>query len=137
MLREAGICCIELALPDCNFDADKEGIVARNRIMRLLQSAAILGSAVVLCAALANAQTAESTYKSKCAACHGADGNPSAAGKSMGARSFSSPEVTKESDSDLAKAISDGRNKMPGYGKTLKEAEIKGLVGYVRDLGKK
>lgn len=106
-------------------------------IKRLLQSAAILGFGVMLCAALANAQSAESSYKSKCAGCHGQDGNPSVAGKSLGARPFSSPEVKKESNAELEQVISDGRNKMPKYGEKLSAAEIKGLVTYIRDLGKK
>jgi mono/diheme cytochrome c family protein len=30
-----------------------------------------------------------------------------------------------------------GKNKMPGYAKTMKPEEIKGLVAYVRELSKK
>lgn len=116
---------------------DREDHVAKNSIIRLIQSVAILASAVALSAALANAQDAGALYKTKCAACHGADGNPSATGKMMGAQPFSAPEVAKESDSDLTQAIAHGKNKMPAYGKTLKDSDIKELVSYIHELQKK
>jgi cytochrome c6 len=111
--------------------------MTHSRITRLLQSAVILGTGIMLCAALANAQSVESNYKSKCAGCHGQDGNPSVAGKSLGARPFSSPEVAKESNAELEKIISDGKNKMPKYDQRLSAADIKGLVTYIRELAKK
>lgn len=86
----------------------------------------------------ASAQTAESTYKAKCAGCHGADGSGSTpAGKATGVRDFHSPEVQKETVSELADIISKGKNKMPKYNGNLKETEIKDLAAYVHDLGKK
>ena len=110
-----------------------------SRIARLLQSAAILGFGIMLCAALANAQgSAEQTFKMKCAACHGPDGKgDTGAGKALGAHDFSSETVQKMPDMELADIISKGKNKMPAYGKTMKESEIKDLVAYVRELGKK
>lgn len=84
----------------------------------------------------AHAQAAEGTYKAKCAACHGADGTGSAMGKKMGVRDFHSPDVQKQSDADLTAAISNGKNKMPAYGKSLKAEDIQGLVAYIRTLGK-
>jgi cytochrome c6 len=78
-----------------------------------------------------------SLYKQKCAACHGADGKgDTAAGKSMKVRSFSDPEVVKQTDDELAAAVDKGKNKMPAYGKSLKAEEIKGLVAYIRSLAK-
>ena len=47
------------------------------------------------------------------------------------------PDVQKMSDADLTTLIAMGKNKMPGYAKTMKPDEIKGLVAYVRELGKK
>ena len=41
------------------------------------------------------------------------------------------------SDADLVQAITSGKGKMPAYGKTLKDSEIKDLAAYVRELGKK
>jgi cytochrome c6 len=84
-----------------------------------------------------HAQTdAASLYKSKCAMCHGADGKGTAVGKKLGVRDFASPEVRKETDKELIEITSKGKNKMPGYEKTLKESQIKELVGYIRELAK-
>jgi cytochrome c6 len=85
----------------------------------------------------AQAQSASETlYKSKCAMCHGADGTGSATGKNMGAHDFSTAEVQGMSDAELSTVITNGKNKMPAYGKTLKADEIKGLVVYIRTLKK-
>ena len=92
--------------------------------------------AVVLSIPLsAGAQDAAALFKSKCAGCHGADGTGSAMGKKMGAHDFTSPDVQKMSDADLAAIITDGKNKMPKYA-SLKPEEVKGLVAYIRTLNK-
>lgn len=93
----------------------------------------------LLLAAPARAQgDAASLYKTKCVACHGADGKgDTLMGKRIGVRDFASPEVQNETDVELAEITAKGRNKMPGYEKTLKESEIKGLVAYIRELAKK
>ncbi len=93
---------------------------------------------IALSAATASAQDAAGVYKTKCAACHGADGKGATpAGKSMGVRDFASPEVAKETDAELTDVITKGRKKMPPYGNSLKEPQIKDLVAYIRDLAKK
>ena len=85
----------------------------------------------------ARAQDASgSLYKSKCAACHGADGTGSATGKKMGAHDFTTPDVQGMSDVELSTVIANGKNKMPAYGKSLKADDIKGLVAYIRTLKK-
>jgi mono/diheme cytochrome c family protein len=92
--------------------------------------------AVVLSIPLsAGAQDGSALFKSKCAGCHGADGTGSAMGKKMGAHDFTSADVQKMSDGDLAAIITDGKNKMPKYA-SLKPEEIKGLVAYIRTLKK-
>ncbi|HEX4786754.1 MAG TPA: cytochrome c [Candidatus Sulfotelmatobacter sp.] len=78
------------------------------------------------------AQDAASTYKAKCAMCHGADGK----GGKMGTRDFASPEVKAESDAQLTDIISKGKGKMPSYAGKLKDDDIKGLVAYIRGLAK-
>ncbi len=109
----------------------------RDANTRMLPVAAALISIFVFAFSIsARAQGAEGTYKAKCAACHAADGTGSAVGKKLGAHDFHSPEVQKMSDDDLTAAIAKGKNKMPGYEKTLKPDDIKGLVAYVRTLGK-
>jgi cytochrome c6 len=94
--------------------------------------------AIVLTAPSAvRAQDAAVTYKAKCAGCHGADGKGNTApAKALGAHDFGSDEVTKMSDMDLITIVTAGKNKMPAYGKSLKDTEIKELVAYVRELGK-
>jgi mono/diheme cytochrome c family protein len=43
--------------------------------------------------------------------------------------------MAKVSDDSLAKVISDGRNGMPSFKKTLTEDEIRTVVTYVRCFG--
>jgi cytochrome c6 len=82
-----------------------------------------------------HAQDASALFKSKCAGCHAADGTGSAMGKKMGAHDFTSADVQKMSDVELADIITNGKNKMPKYG-SLKPEEVKGLVAYIRTLKK-
>ena len=80
---------------------------------------------------------AEKTYKTKCVACHAADGSGSEVGKKLGTHDFHSSQVQGESEADLTQIIAKGKNKMPAYEKTMKPDEIKGLAEYVHDLAKK
>jgi cytochrome c6 len=92
--------------------------------------------AVVLSIPLsASAQDAAATFKSKCAGCHAADGTGSAMGKKMGAHDFTSADVQKMSDAELADVITNGKGKMKAS-TGLKPEEIKGLVAYIRTLKK-
>ena len=85
----------------------------------------------------AHAQNAaDALYKSKCAACHGADGAGSATGKKMGAHDFTTADVQGMSDAELATIITNGKNKMPKYGASLKPEDINGLVAYIRTFKK-
>jgi cytochrome c5 len=73
-------------------------------------------------------------FKAKCAVCHGAGGKgDSPAGKSMGVADFSKVAASK-SDAELKAVIEKGKNKMPAYGKSLKPAEIDGLIAYIKSL---
>ena len=82
-----------------------------------------------------HAQDAGTLFKSKCAACHGADGTGSPMGKKMGAHDFTSADVQKMSDAELADIITNGKNKMPKYA-SLSPEDVKGLVAYIRTLKK-
>ena len=85
----------------------------------------------------AHAQNAaEALYKSKCAGCHGADGTGSATGKKMGAHDFTTADAQGMSDTELSTIITNGKNKMPAYVKSLKPEDVKGLVAYIRTLKK-
>jgi len=98
----------------------------------------ILAASISLSNIYAVADDAAGTYKAKCSACHGADGKgETAMGKKMGMRDLASPDVQKMSDDELATVISDGKDKMPSYKKSLKPEQVKELVGYIRSLAKK
>jgi len=104
---------------------------------RTVVAAAVLTALVFLSSPAKADNTAEATYKAKCAMCHGPDGKgETSTGKMMKAGDFASPDVQKMSDADLTDAISKGKGKMPAY-KTLTPDQIKDLVGYVRAFGKK
>jgi mono/diheme cytochrome c family protein len=80
----------------------------------------------------------DANYKAKCSACHGADAKgETPVGKKMGIKDLASPEVQKMSDGELTAVISDGKDKMPSYKKSLKPDQIKELVAYIRSLAKK
>ena len=92
----------------------------------------LAGGMVAACSSSAVAQDAAATYKAKCAMCHGADGK----GGKMGTRDFASAEVKAETDAQLTDTITKGKGKMPAYGGKLSDADIKGLVTYIRGLAK-
>ena len=76
-------------------------------------------------------------YKTKCAACHGADGKgETSIGKANKLRDFGSADVQQQSDADLTGIITNGKGKMPAYGKSLKPEQVKDLVSYIRSLKK-
>lgn len=85
-----------------------------------------------VCVSPAAAQDAAATYKAKCAMCHGADGK----GGKMGTRDFASAEVKAETDAQLTDIVTKGKGKMPAYGGKLSDADVKGLVTYIRSLAK-
>jgi cytochrome c6 len=104
---------------------------------RVVVAAIVLAALVFLSAPAKADNTAEATYKAKCAMCHGPDGKgQTATGKTMKAGDFASPDVQKMSDEDLSEAISKGKGKMPAY-KTFTADQVKDLVAYVRAFGKK
>jgi mono/diheme cytochrome c family protein len=71
-------------------------------------------------------------YKTKCAACHGAD----AAGKPAAKiPSLISDEAKKTSDDDVAKAITE-KAKHPAPVKSLPADQVKMVVQYIRSLQK-
>ncbi len=83
----------------------------------------------------ATTQDSEALYKSKCAACHGPDGaGATAAGQKLGAKDFRSPAVTAMTDTELLDITKNGKEKMPAYGKSLTDDQIKSLIKYIRTL---
>ena len=103
---------------------------------------AIVLAILIFLGQLANSVRAQDSraalYKAKCAACHGADGKgETAMGKANKLRDLGSPDVQKQSDEDLSGIITNGKNKMPTYGKSLKSEQVKDLVAFIRSLAKK
>ena len=84
------------------------------------------------------AQGPEEIYKAKCAGCHGADGNGTAAGKKMGAQAFSSPAVQKMPDSEIADYIENGGPQKKAThafaNKGVSAADATKLAAYVKTL---
>jgi mono/diheme cytochrome c family protein len=104
---------------------------------RVLTAALALPVLAILAAPAKADNTAEATYKAKCAMCHGADGKgETPTGKSLKVKDFASDEVQKQTDADLGAAISGGKGKMPAY-KTLTPDQVKDLTAYVRAFAKK
>lgn len=76
-------------------------------------------------------------YKSKCAPCHGADGQAATpAGKALKAASFKDPAIAKKSDAELIAIVKNGKNKMPAWAGKLSDDQIKAAVTYIRTLQK-
>jgi cytochrome c6 len=83
------------------------------------------------------AESAADVYKAKCAVCHGATGaGDTAMGKNLKIRDLSSADVQKQSDSELANIVKNGKGKMPKYDGKLSDAQIADLVKYIRSLKK-
>jgi mono/diheme cytochrome c family protein len=85
------------------------------------------------------AQTgAEKVYLDKCANCHSRDGSgQTVRGKRLKLRDLRSAEVQKLTDAQMTDILSKGKGDMPGYQKDLGDAQIKEMVAYMRQMGKK
>lgn len=110
----------------------------KNRTARIDKTLLVLVAGAFLFAAPAFGASGASLFKSHCAGCHGPDGKGNTPiGKSMHMRSLTSPEVQKETDKELITIIADGKGAMPAYKSRLSGSDIKELVRYIRELGKK
>lgn len=87
------------------------------------------------------AEDGKRVYDKKCASCHGKDGKGNAAMVKMLKVDISLLDIVDKvtldkSNEELASTTSKGLNKMPAYGKELKDEEIKGIISYTRSLAK-
>lgn len=78
-------------------------------------------------------------YDTKCASCHGKDGKGNKAMAkpfkvAPAALDLTSSTITDKKDEELLKVISEGKNKMPAYGKQLKAEQQKSVLQYIRGL---
>ncbi len=77
-------------------------------------------------------------FRSNCALCHGGDASGNTAlGKKYKLRDLKSPEVQKATDAEWFDLISKGKKPMPAFGGRLKEDQIRQVISYLRECGKK
>jgi mono/diheme cytochrome c family protein len=101
-----------------------------NKLVLLIVTLAV--ALFVLIPNLSWAEDGAAIYKTKCAACHGAD----AAGKPAAKiPSLVSDDAKKLSDADLTKAITETA-KHPAGVKSLPADDVKTVVTYIRSLQK-
>ncbi len=79
------------------------------------------------------AEDGASVYKTRCAACHGADGAGKPAAKIP---SLTGDDAKQLSDADLSKAVTE-KPKHAGIAKSLTPDQVKMVVSYIRELQKK
>jgi mono/diheme cytochrome c family protein len=113
------------------------GAVLFSFCLWLHPSSIVSASGAEISASQANGDVG-SLYNKKCAECHGKDGrSKSFKGKFSHARDLTDAEWQQRvSDERIYNSISNGKGKMPAFGKKLSETEINSLVKYVRDLKK-
>jgi mono/diheme cytochrome c family protein len=98
-------------------------------------AAALIAAVVSIGLPAASFADGAALYKAKCAACHAADGSGSTpAGKSLKVKPLGSAEVQKSTDAELTKTITDGKGKMPAFGKKMTPAEIDSMVAVIRTM---
>jgi mono/diheme cytochrome c family protein len=108
----------------------------RKALMKMMKIAMLVLTIAValfiLIPSLSWADDGGSLYKTKCAACHGAD----AAGKPAAKiPSLVSDDAKKASDADLQKTITENP-KHAGVSKSLTPDQVKMLVSYIRSVQK-
>jgi mono/diheme cytochrome c family protein len=99
-----------------------------------IRSQLILTVTLSMFSALGPAQSADATYKTKCASCHGPTGTPSAGmAKMMGIKPVSDPAIQALTVDQMSAAVKVGKGKMkPIAG--LTDAQIKEVVTFYRGL---
>lgn len=83
-------------------------------------------------------QSVRSMYASKCAVCHGNDGNANTAkGRELKVKSLKADDFKKMSDAKAMEVMLKGKGKMEGYEKTLGKEKCQELLAYCRELSNK
>jgi mono/diheme cytochrome c family protein len=103
-------------------------------------AAPVVFALVLAAPAPAAAADAAKTFTKSCAPCHGKTGEPSAVFAKQGVRSFKDAAWQKSAtDAQIEKSIREGKKgtMMASFEKQFSAEEIKGLVVYIRALGKK
>ncbi len=82
-----------------------------------------------------NATSPRSLYVQNCARCHGSNGKgQTKEGRRLEADDLTSSDAKGISDAKRTRVITNGRGKMPGFGKKLTAAQIAQVASYVRSL---
>lgn len=82
-------------------------------------------------------QGGKMTFEDNCAICHDEDGSGNTPiGMSLMIPDLRSDDVQKHTDQELIDIITNGMDPMPSFKDKLKPDEIKGVVAYIRVLGK-
>jgi len=103
-------------------------------MIKTFRSQTVLAALVAFAGVLSFADDGAAIYKSKCAACHGPSGTPSAGmAKAMGIKPTSDPAIAGLSADQVAAAVKNGKGKMkPVAG--LSDADVKSVSAYFKTL---
>jgi mono/diheme cytochrome c family protein len=96
-----------------------------NSVIRNLSLFCVLAPAVW-------AADGSAVYAAKCKTCHGADGNPPAFAKGMGAKPLSDASIQAKSAADLASEILKGVGKMKPV--AIPPADADAVAAYVKTI---
>ena len=110
----------------------------------MIKKLLVISAALLIAGAVSlRAAEAKETYEKDCAKCHGADGKgQTKMGEKLGVKDYTDAKVQDAmTDEEMTKAIKEGvkkegSTKMKGFGDTLSDDEIKGLVKYIRSFKK-
>src|SRR5262245_51494829 len=107
---------------------ESEERMTRTRLLGTLVFGAIAGLGVTLYAQ--ETKHPSETFEKYCAKCHGTDGKAQTnRGKQLKAQDFTDADFQEDqSDADLIKAVTEGKDDMPPFGKKLTKEEIENLV---------
>jgi mono/diheme cytochrome c family protein len=101
-----------------------------------IRSWVVLTAVVSLSGTVCFAQSSgETTYKAKCAMCHGATGTPNPGiARIMGVKAVSDPEIMGLTVSQMFNCTKNGKGKMAPFKGKLTDAQIKDSVAFYRGL---
>ncbi len=98
------------------------------------RSGIVLAAVVALAGSMCFAEDGGALYKSKCAACHGPSGTPSAGmAKMMGIKPVSDPSMQSLTVAQIASTVKNGKGKMhPVAG--LTDPQVQAVAAYFKSL---
>jgi mono/diheme cytochrome c family protein len=79
-----------------------------------------------------DAAAGKAVYDAKCKTCHGADGNPPAFAKGMGAKPLNDAGIQAKSEADLKSEILKGVGKMKAV--AIPDADAGNVAAYVKTI---